>query len=75
MRREELIGGWTGEPGEGRPWACGDIRLILRLRIDNLSDFTARRVQAEKERAGKQGEPGVLISYHCSVTPTVTFML
>ena len=86
MRPEELIGGWTGDHGTastsslgaGRPWACGDIRLILRLRIDDLSDFMKYSwagVRAEKERAGKRGEPSVLISYHCSVTPTVTFML
>ena len=37
--------------------------------------YSKARVRAEKERAGKRGEPSVLISYHCSVTPTVTFML
>ena len=54
------------------------IRLILHQRIDNLSDFMKyswARVQAEQERAGKWGEPSVLISYHCPFTPTVTFML
>ena len=29
--------------------------------------------RAEQEKAGKQGEPDVLISYQCPVTPTVTF--
>ena len=86
MRLEELIGGWTGDHGTastlslgaGRPWACGDIRLILRLRIDDLSDFTEYSwagVRTERREPGERGEPGVLISYHCSVTPTVTFML
>ena len=57
---------------------CGDIHLILHQRIDDLSDFMKYSwagVRAEKERAGKRGEPSVLISYHCSITPTVTFML
>ena len=40
-----------------------------------LGLYSKARVRAEKEEAGKQGEPSVLISYHCSVTPTVTFML
>ena len=50
----------------------------LGLRIDDLSDFmkySRDGVRAEQERAGKWGEPSVLISYHCPVTPTVTFML
>ena len=57
---------------------CRDVHLILCQRIDDLSDFLKYNragVRAEQEKSGKQGEPSVLISYHCPVTPTVTFML
>ena len=36
---------------------------------------TGQEEWAEQEKAGKQGEPDVLISYQCPVTPTVTFKL
>ena len=60
------------------PWVCVDVHFILCQRIDDLSDFlkySRAGVRAEQEKAGKQGEPDVLISYQCPVTPTVTFML
>ena len=68
----------AGSTSRGRPWLCGDVHLILRQRIDDLSDFLKygrAGVRAEQEKAGKQGEPSVLISYQCPVTPTVTFKL
>ena len=40
---------------------CGDIRLILRLRIDDLSDFrsTAATEYGEREESlAERGEPG-----------------
>ena len=60
-----------------RKCKCGDtgIRLILRQRIDDLSDFWSTlpgRVWAKKM---KPGEPGVLLSHHCSVTLIVTVKL
>ena len=57
---------------------CGDVHLILHHRIDDLSNFlkySRTGVRVEQEKAGKRGEPSVLISFHCPVTPTVTFML
>ena len=42
----------------------GDIRLILHLRIDELSDFTEYSwagVRTERREPGERGEPGVLI--------------
>ena len=68
----------AGSTLKGRPWVCGYVHLILCQRIDDLSDFlkySGAGVWAEQEKAGKWGEPSVLISYHCSITPTVTFML
>ena len=68
----------AGSTSKGMPWVCGDVHLILRQRIDNLSNFlkySRAGVRAEQEKAGKQGELSVLISYHCPVTPTVTFKL
>ena len=55
-----------------------NVHLILGQRIDNLSDslkYNRAGVRAEQEKANKQGEPSVLISYQCPVTPTVTFKL
>ena len=60
---DELIGGWTGDHGtastsaleqEGS-WACGDIHLILRQRIDDLFDFLKyswARVRTERRTTG-----------------------
>ena len=60
---DELIGGWTGDHGtastsaleqEGS-WACGDIHLILRQRIDDLFDFLKyswARVRTERRKPG-----------------------
>ena len=59
-------------------WLCGDICLILRQRIDDLSDFPKYSwvgVRTERREPGKRGEPGVLSSHHCSVTLIVTLKL
>ena len=76
LMRMSLLCVWHSRPPV--QVSCGDIHLILRQKIDNLSDFMKYSwagVREEQERAGKRGEPSVLISYHCPVTPTVTFML
>ena len=77
VRREELIGGWTGDHrGDPGMWRSTS---YSRQRIDDLSDFLevqpGQEERAEQEKAGKQGEPDVLISYQCPITPTVTFKL
>ena len=61
-----------------KPANCGDIRLILRLRIDDLSDFrsTASIEYGQREESlAEWGELGVLSSHHCSVTLIVTVKL
>ena len=57
---------------------CGDIRLILRLRIDHLFDFrstVATEYGQREESLAEWGELGVLSSHHCSVTLIVTVKL
>ena len=58
---------------------CGDIRLILRLRIDDLSDFTkysCHRVRTERRKPWRAGPARrVLASHYCSVTLIVTVKL
>ena len=57
---------------------CGDIHLILHMRIDDLSDFisTASTEYGEREESlAERGELGVLSSHHDSVTLIVTVKL
>ena len=57
---------------------CGDIRLILPLRIDDLSNFrsTASSEYGEREESlAERGELGLLSSHHDSVTLIVTVKL
>ena len=79
VRWEELIGGWTSDHRGGPGHVEKEVHHILGQRIDDLSDFLevqpGQEERAEQEKAGKQGEPDVLISYQCPVTPTVTFKL
>ena len=57
---------------------CGDTRLILRLRIDDPSNFqsTASTEYGEREESlAERGKLGVLSSHHDSVTLIVTVKL
>ena len=57
---------------------CGDIRLILRLRIEDFSDFRST-LQERMDREEKSQASGASLestfSHHCSVTLTVTVKL
>ena len=57
---------------------CGDIRLILRLRIDDLSNFrsTASMEYGQREESlAERGKLGVLSSHLDSVILIVTVKL
>ena len=77
MRWEELIGGWTGTveeaPGMRKSTSYSQSEIRRPLQLHEVQPGQEDR--AEQEKAGKQGEPDVLISYQCPVTPTVTFKL
>ena len=86
MRPDELIGGWTGDHGTastsslGARGALGMWRYLSYSPPENRQPLRLQEVQLgrstdREERAWQWGEPGVLFSHHCYVTPTVTIML
>ena len=68
----------AGRRDERAVTVCGASRLILGLRIDDLSDFrsTASTENRQREESlAEGGEPGVFSSHQCSVTLIVTVKL